>query len=478
MLHRRTTIEALAEALYGGPARADRGAPRWQHSRTIARDIEEIYQLGPGQQAMLAHALSDPTPGVYALQWRCTLHGALDVAAFRQAWQRAIERHPILRSSFVWEKQAQPLQVAHRHATALWQQHDLRGQVPAEQQVQLDALLSGDQARGYDLSRAPLLRLMLVQLADDRYCFCWSYHHLLLDGWSVAPLLREILADYDAARAANVEPIEHRARPFSDYLAWLNRQDHAAAQAFWRNYLADAAPFRLNGPARQEQGYAEQRRRLPATTTAALRALAQRSQITLNTLVQGAKALLLSRHSGREEVIFGVTVAGRPADLEGVETIVGPLINTLPLRMAVPLEAQLLPWLRRLQAQQAELAQFDYTPLAQALDWAGLDTDVPLFETILRFQNYPLDSSLWQRTGLEIRDIAWFDRWHYPICFVVEPGAELALGATYDRRRFSDKQIAHLLAQLQAILTGFVIHSSKTLAEVLELIEVDVKRKT
>ncbi len=152
-LHRRATIEALAEGFMA----ALRELIAARHAGRTAdgsRDIEESYQLAPGQQAMLAHALREPMPSVYALQWRCALHGALDVAAFRQAWQRAIERHAILRSSFVWEKQAQPLQIVHRHATALWQQHDLRKQVPAEQQIQLDALLAGDQARAYDLSRA------------------------------------------------------------------------------------------------------------------------------------------------------------------------------------------------------------------------------------------------------------------------------------------------------------------------------------
>jgi non-ribosomal peptide synthetase component F len=239
------------------------------------------------------------------------------------------------------------------------------------------------------------------------------------------------------------------------------------AESFWRTYLGGAATFQVSGHTRSEQGYAEQQRRLSAAATAALRALAQRGQVTLNTLVQGAKALLLSRYSGHEEVIFGVTVAGRPASLGSVETIVGPFINTLPLRIAVPPGERLLPWLRRLQTLQAGLAQFDHTPLAQALAWAELDAGAPLFETILRFQNYPLDSSLWQRAGLEVRNIAWFDRWHYPLCFVVEPGAELTLGATYDRRRFGDTQIAQMLEQMQSILELFISDPGRTLGEVL-----------
>ncbi len=459
--------------------------PALDHIVGAGRDVAEIYPLAPGQQAMLEHAQRDPAPGVYTLQWRCTLHGAIDAAALRQAWQRAVDRHAALRTGFAWVGLAQPLQIVYRHASPPWQQHDLRGQAPAEQQRQLDALLTGDQARGFELARAPLLRLMLIQLANDRYYFCWSYHHLLLDGWSVGPLLREVLTLYDAARAADAGLIERAypgyerrrrktgpleaeprlppVRPFRDYIAWIEHQDQTAAESFWRTYLRGAAPFRVSGQARPEQGYAEQQRHISAAATAALRALGQRGQVTLNTLVQGAKALLLSRYSGREELIFGVTVAGRPASL---------FINTLPLRVAVSPGERLLPWLRRLQTQQAELAQFDHIPLAQALAWAGLDAGAPLFETILRFQNYPLDSSLWQRAGLEIRDITWFDRWHYPLCFVVEPGAELTLGATYDRRRFGDMQIAQMLEQMQNILEYFTFSFEQKLEGILDSIEV------
>ena len=210
-LHRRATIAALAEGFVaalrtliaesraphaGGYDPSDFPLARLDQAaldRIVGadRDVEDIYPLAPGQQAMLAHALADSTPSVYALQWRCTLHGPLDVAAFERAWQRVVERHTALRTAFVWQGLEQPLQIVRRSAPPTWEQHDLRGLTPAEQQRQLDALMATDQARGYDLEHAPLLRLMLARLADARYYFCWSYHHLLLDGWSVSPLLHE-----------------------------------------------------------------------------------------------------------------------------------------------------------------------------------------------------------------------------------------------------------------------------------------------
>jgi amino acid adenylation domain-containing protein/non-ribosomal peptide synthase protein (TIGR01720 family) len=512
-LHRHETIAALADGFVAAlraliaESRAPHAGGYDQSDFPLAqlnqpaldqivgadRDIEDIYPLAPGQQAMLAHALHDPTPGVYTLQWRCTLHGALDTAAFARAWQRAVERHAILRTAFAWQDLDQPFQIVRQSAPAPWEQHDLRGLAPDEQQRRLDALLAADQARGYDLARAPLMHLMLAQLADDRAVFCWSYHHLLLDGWSISPLLHEVLTLYDAIRRPATDsataspayagyerrrrktgPLGQRAqlppaRPYRDYIAWLQQQDTTAAETFWRAYLAGATPTRLRAARpRQAQGYHEQQRKLDGAATAGLRALAQQAQVTLNTLVQGAKALLLSRLSDRDEVIFGVTVAGRPAALADVETIVGPFINTLPLRVAVPTNARLLPWLRGIQERQAELAHYDSISLSQVVGWAKLEPVSPLFETILRFQNYPLDSSLWRRDGLEIRDIHWFDRWHYPISFVVEPGAELTLRATYNRRRFDDATIGRMLEQLQMILEYFTIRPDISLADVLE----------
>ncbi|HET9223340.1 MAG TPA: condensation domain-containing protein, partial [Roseiflexaceae bacterium] len=289
-LHRRETIAGLAEGFVaalraliaesraphaGGYDPAD--FPLAQLDRpaldlivAAERDVEDIYPLAPGQQAMLAHALVDSAPGVYALQWHCTLHGPLDAAAFERAWQRVVERHTALRTAFAWQGLERPLQIVRRSAPPAWEQHDLRGLAPAEQQRRLDALLAGDRVRGYDLEHAPLMRLMLARLSDERHHFCWSYHHMLLDGWSVSPLLHEVLALYDAIRRpvsssagqapayAGYErrrrktgPLGQRpqlpqARPYRDYIAWLQQQDLAGAAQFWRAYLAGAAPSRLD----------------------------------------------------------------------------------------------------------------------------------------------------------------------------------------------------------------------------------------
>ncbi len=212
-------------------------------------------------------------------------------------------------------------------------------------------------------SWAPLLRVALFRTADDAHHLAWSNHHLLMDGWCLPIVLGEVLACYEAVREGR-DPALPPPRPYRDYIAWLRRLDLAEAEAYWRRALrrvprADAA---RRGPALRDERapgpetHAERSARLPAAATAALAALARAHQLTLNTVVQGAWAILLSRYAGRDDVVFGVTVSGRPADLPGVETMVGLFINTLPLRVAVPEDAPLLPWLADLQGTAGRAA--------------------------------------------------------------------------------------------------------------------------
>ena len=331
-------------------------------------NIEDIYPLTPMQKGMLFHTLSAPESGVYFQQLVYTLHGDFDVSAFIRAWQRVVERHPILRTLFLWEQRDQPLQVVRRRVKLPWVQHDWRGLSPAEQQERLEVFLDADRDRGFELSRAPLMRLSLIQVAEDVYHFIWSRHHLLLDMWSGSLVREEVFAFYQAFQRGEVLHLEP-ARPYRDYITWLRRQDLSRAEVFWRQRLkgftaptvlgVDRAPGGLSA---QEITYGKQQLRLSRAATATLQSLAREQRLTLNTLVQGAWALLLSRYSGEEDVAFGATVSGRPPDLAGVESMVGLFINTLPVRVQVAADDSLLPWLNRLQSQMVELRQYEVQP--------------------------------------------------------------------------------------------------------------------
>ncbi len=303
------------------------------------QDVEHVYELSPVQQAMLFHSVYSPGSGVYVVQVSLRLSGRLDTQAFARAWQRVVERHGILRTAFYWEDLEKPVQVVYRGVEAEVLHESWRGDGGPEQRARLQGYLDEDRERGFDLGEPPLLRLALFELGEGEHRFVWSLHHLLTDGWSLGILLKELFAAYEAF-AAGREPSLPRPRAFREYIGWLQRQDLAEAEAFWRRNLAglDEPTFLAGGEGRAAGGFRESRRAarpLTPEATAALRELARRQRLTLSTLVQGAWALLLARWAGRPDVVFGSVVAGRPADLPGAETMVGPFINTLPVRARV-----------------------------------------------------------------------------------------------------------------------------------------------
>jgi amino acid adenylation domain-containing protein len=447
---------------------------------TIKRSVEAIYPPSPTQQGMLFHSLLAPESGVYVEQLSCVLRGDLDIPAFERAWQLVVDRHSALRTAFAWKSTNKILQVVQRQVAIPLRQEDWRGSSADEQAARLAALLHADRVQGFDLAQAPLMRLLLLRVGDDSYRFIWTYHHNLFDGWSLPLILKDVFTGYEAFRHRR-EPHLPVARPYRDYIAWLQKQDLVAAEQFWRRTLAGAtAPTPLvvdRDPAQaseRETGYAEQQIILPGTITAELQALARQHQLTINTLVQGAWALLLSRYSGEQDIIFGATVSGRPADLSGVETMVGVFINALPVRVQVPPEAILGDWLREIQAQQFEQRQYEYSPLVQIHEWSELPRGRSMFESLLVFENYPVDKSLREQQGsLTIEDVQFSERTNYQLTITSGPGRELPLKISYDERRFDAATIERMLGHLRILLEGFAAGFDQPLATLTLLSEAE-----
>ena len=428
------------------------------------KNVEDFYPLSPLQQGMLFHSLYRPDSGEYFEQLTLTLLGQFDVAAFEQAWQRTIMQHPSLRVAFVWEGMREPVQVVHQRVELPAQHHDWRELSSQEQDRRLEAFLEDDRARGFELSRPPLMRIAFLRLDEWAYQFVWSHHHLLTDGWCLSLIMSDVFAFYDAI-CAGQELRLPRSRPYRDYIAWLQQQDLTRAEAFWRGMLKGfVAPTPLGGTqppddaACTQVGYGEQERVLPEDTTATLRSFAQRHQLTLNTLVQAAWALLISRYSGSADVVFGTTVLGRPVSLAGVEAIVGQFINTLPVRVQIAADTVLLPWLQALQALQVEMRQYEYSPLVQIQGWSDVPRGLPLFESMLVFENYPVDAALRERNrDPVIRNARVIERQNYPLALFAIPGAELRLRLLYNADRFDTATIARMLGHLATLLERMAV---------------------
>ncbi|MFN8481456.1 MAG: amino acid adenylation domain-containing protein [Anaerolineae bacterium] len=441
------------------------------------QNIEAIYPLTPMQEGMLYHAVEASQSGVYFQQATLRLSGALDVDALRRAWESVLAHHPALRSVFVWERLERPLQVVRKTAPLPWQVLDWRDVAEAERDARLAEFRHLDREAGFPLSKAPLMRLGLIRLAADDHRLVWSHHHLLLDGWSTAIVLREVFETY-AALVAGQTPDLPPARPFRDYVTWLEQQPLDGAEAYWRQALAGfETPTSLRiehlldrpaaGHGADGDPFGEARLRLSEAATTRLRELARRGQVTLNTLLQGAWALLLSRYSGEDDVVFGATVAGRAAELDGIGDMVGIFINTLPARVAVPPDAELLGWLRSLQAQQALAREYEHTPLVVAQGWSDIPRGQPLFETLVVFENYPGDNPGEGRwTGVCVDMERYYSRTNYPVTLTVYPGVALGLELTYALDRFEPASMARLLGHLAVILEGMAANPSARLMDI------------
>ncbi|MCP2727565.1 non-ribosomal peptide synthetase [Limnofasciculus baicalensis] len=429
------------------------------------KDIEAIYPLSPTQQGMLFHNLYQPESRAYFDQFRFTLEGKLDPSAFEQAWNKVLERHAALRTIFVWKNRKNPLQIVRKQVILPWHNLDWRSLSNREQETQFKSFLNSDRSQGIELDKAPLMRCTLIRVADETYQFVWSFHHLLLDGWSWPILLKEILAFYESIKNGQSLYLPPP-RPYRDYINWLQQQDLSSAETFWRETLkgftnptplvVDRAITQSN---QQESTCYIRHRYLSAQTTATLKSFAQENYLTLSTLVQAAWALLLSRYSGESDVVFGTVVSGRPPELSGVESIVGLFINTLPARVQIPETSDLLAWLKELQQQNVEREHYSYTSLVDIQSISDIPRGKSLFESIVVFENYPVTAELQQTENVQsvqIKDRQDIGQTHYPLTVVAMPGEELKLIINYDGTRFDVDTIDRMLGHCQTLLEGIV----------------------
>jgi amino acid adenylation domain-containing protein/non-ribosomal peptide synthase protein (TIGR01720 family) len=424
------------------------------------------------QQGMLFHSLYAPEDGVYFVQSIWRMQGNLNVEAFAQAWQQVVERHPILRTAFMWSSSDKPLQVVYQEVKIPLEIHDWRGLSTAQRERQLETFLLSHQKKGFQLSLAPLMRLTLIEVGEEVYQFVWSFHHLLLDGWSLPPVIKEVFTFYEAfctGTDVKLEPVRH----YRDYIAWLLKQDLALAEVFWRQTLKGfiaPTPLTVDRASttllNQHQRYSEQSIQLTVQLTEELKSFARQHQLTLSTLVQGAWAILLSRYSGEADVVFGVTVSGRSVAIKGVESIVGLLINTLPMRVIVSTDDELIPWLYEIQNQLQQMNQYEYSPLVQIQQWSEVPQGVPLFESLVVFENYPAsDATCEPNLNLQISDVRSLERTNYPLTVVAEPGTQLSLHLKYDCQRFDDATIARMAGHFQTLLEGIVANPQQQVSQ-------------
>ena len=436
------------------------------------KDVADLYPLSPMQAGMVFHTLYAPGGAMYLNQLRLDIDG-LDVVRFAAAWAAVTARHDILRTGFVPHRDGW-LQWVSRAATVPLQQHDWRCRDDLEDA--LTVLAQTDLANGFDLARPPLQRLTLVRIDSHRYHLVWTHHHVLMDGWSVSQLLGEVLRHYSG------QSLPAQGGRYRDYIGWLQQRDTRAGENYWREQLAqvDQASRLAEVFGRRVESkhahkpeqtpskatYAARSFELDPAATAALAAFARQQRVTVNTLIQAAWTLLLQRYTGRETVVFGATVAGRPAAVPGVSQVLGLFINTLPV-IARPQGGQRLgEWLRELQEQGVALQEHAYTPLYEIQRWAG-SQGAGLFDSLLVFENYPVDAALQQAApgGLTLGRAQARDETNYPLSLGVTQGKTLKLAYRFACDAFSESEVMQIGEQMLGLLDTFTGAADRTLAE-------------
>ena len=439
----------------------------------------DSYPLSPTQAGMLYHAIKEASTGIDIEQIVIRLDERLDETAFMQAWQAIARRHAILRTRFCWEGVAEFRQEVVATIEIPLETVDWSALAPAESQARLDEQLAADRLRNFDLTHAPVMRMFIAKLGDEAFRIVWTFHHALLDGRSFARVVAEVFAQYDALLRGDDarlgEPSAYR-----DYIRWRDSLDLHPAETHWREHLVGfhtATPFGIPPPAAasrapgsERPAFGARQRRISRETTSALRSRAIELDVTLNTLLMASWAILLHRYSGESDIVFGTTRAGRSPVLDSGKVDVGLFINTVPVRVDVAGELELVPWLTEFRRSLVRMRPFEHAPLVKVQSWSSVGRGKPLFESLVVFDHQSLDARLRATAGRwQTRSFEYIGQTSYPLAVVAYGDDEMLVRLEYARQRFSDVAIERMLGHLTTLLAGLARDDVKQLRDLAML---------
>ncbi|PMZ90106.1 MULTISPECIES: non-ribosomal peptide synthetase [unclassified Pseudomonas] len=432
-----------------------------------AAEIEDVYPLTPMQEGLLLHTLLEPGTGIYYMQDRYRINSALDPERFARAWQAVVARHEALRASFSWNAGEAMLQIIHKPGKTAVDYQDWRGLDEHTQEARLQALHKEEREAGFELLREAPFHLRLVRVDDARYWFMMSNHHILIDAWCRSLLMNDFFEIYQAlgeGRQAQL-PVPPRYR---DYIGWLQRQDLDEARQWWQANLAGferATAIPSDRPLRHDHAgdgmvVGDCYTRLQVSEGARLRDLAQAHQLTVNTFAQAAWALTLARYSGERDVVFGVTVAGRPVSLPQMQRTVGLFINSIALRVQLPQPGErssVRQWLQGLLDRNMQLREYEYLPLVAIQECSELPKGQPLFDSLFVFENAPVETAVLDHAQhLDASSDSGRTHTNFPLTAVCYPGDDLGLHLSFDQRYFDYPTVERLLAEFKRLLLALV----------------------
>ncbi len=426
-------------------------------------DIADIWSVTPLQAGMLFHGLEDAGASYTNMNF-CVLKGQLDVSAFEQAWQQLVHQIPAFRSQFFIGDDGVFHQVITTSARLTVQWHNWCDKTAAQQQLDLQQLMQDERKQGFDLGKAPLMRIQLIQLQPEQYYFVWAQHHAIADGWSRPLIFNAFLSCYEALRHQKPLPVLAFGQ-YKNYLRWLLARDPQVAGHYWQSYLAgfvqnnalhiDTLPLSAHS-----SGFDNEYCELSKELTEQLKVLSRREARTMNSLFQAAWALLLHRYSGDADLVFGTTVSGRPAEVPDIERMIGMFLNTLPVRVRIQPESTLRQLVEQTHSASLDAGVYGFLGLGDIQRQSGFGAGSALFDTLVVYQNFPdalYNPTLHSEVGFCVQGSGSAEHTAYKLLFNIFDTESLAIRVTYSRNVFAATTVRRLLQHLQGVLQAMAI---------------------
>ncbi|WP_340018592.1 amino acid adenylation domain-containing protein [Paenibacillus sp. FSL H3-0457] len=439
-------------------------------------EIENIYSLTPMQKGMWFHSALDRQTAAYFEQTRFTMRGALDVQLFERSWMELAKRHLVLRANFVNGPAGEPLQIIYRDKPVGFEYEELLHLQVHEKQAYLDEKAEEDKLRGFDMEHDALVRFKILRTEEQSYHVLWSFQHILMDGWCLAQLTQELFEIYSALTSGK-QPAGGKGSDYGDYIEWLEKQDDQAASGYWTAFLAGyEGQTVLPGqkePAPSGRFTADHVTvELGKDLSKRMDRVAKQHLVTVNTLLQAVWGVMLQKYNGTNDAVFGSVVAGRPAEIPGIESMIGLFINTVPVRVNSEVDTVFADLMAKLQERALDSGRYDYYPLYEIQ--ARSVQKQNLINHIIAFENYPVDEQMeqagdQQHGGLTIADVQMEEQTNYNFNVTVMPGAEIEIRFDFNAEVFDKDSIERLKGHLVHLLEQVTDNPEITVGE-LELV--------
>ncbi len=427
--------------------------------------ISAMYPLTPMQEGMLFHSVYEVDTVAYIDQVSVELPDGINIDAFRSAWNYLLRNHSILRSGFSYKELSIPVQWCANELLMPITTLDYSDLHEQDLNKKISEFLVKDLSAKFDLSKPPLMRMTLIKRSVRSCQLIWTFHHIILDGWSVSILMQELFTAYESVLQQKVPPAKTEDR-FSDFISFIRKRDKTEEQKFWIKYMSGVVPTRLpfiaeehnrnHGIGAVKHSFNE----IDPSLAFRINEFARSHGLTVNTLFQAAWSLLLSQYTAHPDVVFGVTVSGRPPELTDFENRIGLYINTIPLRVRFKKDESVLSWLKRIQQEHSDAREYQYTGLSDIQTWAGLSSI--FFDTLLVFENYPVASleKVAASSSLNAVDIAMQEQTNYPLTIIVGTGSSLSIKYSYYERLIDYRYILFINERYTSALSQLLNASS------------------